>query len=179
MPSVRQAPLQRPLHTSARKYRMRDMRRAGTRTWIVVAAIALVLGACAYWLVFHGRSDADPNSDAAVNSPIVQRLLHGARVAGVSVKRGPGCFVSVTIKMSRPVTINDGGITATDAKADCRVTRRATWSLHALRVRSISVELDGDTHRILYVRPNWDSAGAALIDQHWDGAGLGWEPGGD
>jgi hypothetical protein len=55
----------------------------------------------------------------------------------------------------------------------------ALATLGAGGVPSIGVTLDRRTHRILAIRPNWDAPGADIVDQHWDGPGFGYPPGGD
>jgi hypothetical protein len=90
-----------------------------------------------------------------------------------------GCGIGVDAILDRRVRIHDSGITMTDADNACHVKRRATWTLDAVGVPSIGVTLDRRTHRILAIRPNWDAPGADIVDQHWDGPGFGYPPGGD
>jgi hypothetical protein len=68
---------------------------------------------------------------------------------------------------------------ASDPDADCRAAHSATYSIDATGVPSISITLDRLKHRILYIRPNWDVAGANLQSATWGGQGLGFPPVGD
>jgi hypothetical protein len=157
------------------------------RARIAIAGVVLVgIAGAAAALLTAGRSGGHdpeaglgPNERAVLASPVVRRLEHGASVVRFRVEWQNACGIGLTAILDRRVDMKDSGITATDADNDCHVKRRDTWSLEAVGVPSIGVTLNRITHRILYVRPNWDAPGARIVDQHWDGPGFGYLPGGD
>jgi hypothetical protein len=156
------------------------------RTCIAIVGVALAGAVClgAVRLIAgdsdrHGPgSRLGANEQAVIASPVV-RLQHGARIVGFRVDWQNACGIGLTAILDRRVRISDSGITATDADNDCHVKRRGTWSLEAVGVPSIGVSLNRLTHGILYIRPTWDAPGAHLVNQHWDGPGFGYLPGGD
>jgi hypothetical protein len=145
-------------------------------------AAALIVAASVWTLSRGGSSSSvakDANERAVLESPVLRRLLHGARVVRIETQWVQGCQTELTAVLDRRVHIRDSGITASASDGNCHVKRWSTWSLDAVGVPSISFALDRYTHRITYISPNWGESGAHLRDQHWDGPDLGFPPGGD
>jgi hypothetical protein len=157
------------------------------RRIIALAAVGTLIGASgAAWLFTRQTSGApasaraaNANEQAVLDSPVLRRLLHGTPIVGFKTHSGQGCYLGLTVILNHRVDIHAGGITATDPDAQCNVRRSATYSMDATGVPSISVELDRFKHTILYIRPNWDVAGADLRSAKWEGSGLNFPPVGD
>ena len=107
-------------------------------------------------------SPHDPNEQAIARSAAVERLAHGAKLTGYHVESSSTCDIAISVAFSHRVDIDDD-IPVTDAplRAECLAPhQRLVYHLVATGVPSVVVTLDRRSHRILYIRPTWDTAGA-------------------
>ena len=123
----------------------------------------------------------DPNDAAIARSAVIHRLAHGAKLSGYHVQFSGRCEISISVDLSHRVAIDDD-IPVTDAplRVECLPPQqKLVYHLVARGVPAIVVTLDRRTHRILYIRPTWDTDGATRISQDWVGPDAPFPPTGD
>jgi hypothetical protein len=151
-----------------------------TLTAILSLCVLAVVGWGAIGRGSTRATATDANERAVLASPVMRRLLRGTRIRRFVTDWQTGCEIGLTAILDHRIGIHASGITASTSPDGCRVGRRATWSMNATGVPSIFIALNRQTHRITYINPDWGAPGAKLTSpNHWDGAGLGFPPGGD